>query len=282
MKRILTSSTTDTEIITSWLHSKQSILTKNTYNHNVMQFLIFIGCGLSEVKLEDIQGFVTMLTMKGYKPATIKNKLTTIKSLFSFCFEVGYLDANIASLVKMPKVQNKLNDKIINQNDIQLLVNNANSLRDKLIIKTLYSLGLRVSELINMKWSDFFIDGNFTKVNIVGKGQKERIILVSNNLYHQLLELKEAGNNFVFHAYHRNETLTRQAVNRLLLRLQKKIGLTTRISPHKFRHSHATESIKNGCDLSLLQQSLGHSSITTTQKYLNLRTNEGSCNFIDI
>jgi integrase/recombinase XerD len=117
---------------------------------------------------------------------------------------------------------------------------------------------------------------------VIGKGEKLRTILVNQSLYNQLLKLQRDGIDFVFTAYQRNKPLTRQSVNIFLNKLTAKCGLTDRITPHKFRHSHATESIKNGCDLSLLQQSLGHSSIRTTEVYLNLRKNEGSTNFIEI
>ena len=170
----------------------------------------------------------------------------------------------------------------VSPSDIQLLVKNAKTNRDKLIIKVLYSLGLRISECINIKWSDFSFDGDFINLSVIGKGEKLRTILINKNLYNQLLKLKRDGIDYVFTAYQRNRPLTRQSVNIFLNKITAKCGLKEKITPHKFRHSHATESIKNGCDLSLLQQSLGHSSIRTTEVYLNIRKNEGSTTFIDI
>lgn len=279
---ILTRATTDSELISSWLMDKPSGLTQKQYGVNIKQFINFIGCHLAEVKYEDIQGYVRMLELKGYHKSTISTKLTSVKSLFSFGYKLGYLPQNVASLVKYKAGEVKLADKLINHNDIKLMVSHAYSNRDKLIIKMLYSLGLRISELINIKWCDFFNDGDFINLTVTGKGNKSRTLLITNSLYNQLLKLKEGGIDYVFHAYSRNTPLTRQAVNILLSKLEKKLGLETKITPHKFRHSHATMSIKNGCDLSLLQQSLGHSSIRTTEKYLNYRKNEGSTQYIDI
>lgn len=279
---ILTKATTDNELILSWLMDKPSKLTQKQYNVNIRQFINYIGCPLVEVKYEDMQGYVRMLELKGYQKSTITTKLTSIKSLFSFGYKLGYLPHNVASLVKFKADEVKLSDKLINHHDIKLMCHNTYYFRDKLIIKMLYSLGLRISELINIKWSDFFSDGDFINLAVTGKGNKSRTLLITNSLYSELLKLKKEGIDYVFTAYDRNTPLTRQSVNIFLNKLQKKLGLETRITPHKFRHSHATMSIKNGCDLSLLQQSLGHSSIRTTEKYLNYRKNEGSTQYIDI
>lgn len=278
----LTKATTDNEIIISWLNDKRSKLTQKQYAINIRQFINFIGCSLAEVKIEDLQGYILMLEMKGYKKSTIKTKLTSVKSLFSYCYQSKYLFANVGALVSFKANDTKLSDKLINHEDIKLMCNNTYYQRDKLIIKILYSLGLRISEAINIKWTDFYNDGNFINLTVTGKGDKQRTLLITNHLYSELLALKKEGIEYIFTAYDRPTPLTRQSVNILLTKLQKKLGLETRITPHKMRHSHATTSIKNGCDLSLLQQSLGHSSIKTTERYLNYRKNEGSSQFIDI
>jgi integrase/recombinase XerD len=278
----LTKSSNDNEIILSWLSDKPSKLTQKQYQVNIRQFINYVGCTLADVKYEDVQGYVRMLEMKGYKASTVRTKLTSVKSLFSFSYKLGYLRANIGSLIRYKANDSKLNDKLINHEDIKLMCQNTYYLRDKLIIKTLYSLGLRVSECINIKWTDFYLDDSFINLTVTGKGDKPRTLLVSNSLYSELLKLKEDSIDYVFHAYSRNTPLTRQSVNIFLTKLEKKLGLEANITPHKFRHSHATTSIKNGCDLSLLQQSLGHSSIRTTERYLNYRKNEGSTQFIDI
>lgn len=279
---LLTKATTDNQIISTWLADKSSKLTQKQYSGNIRQFINFVGCELAELKLEDLQGYIKMLEMKGYKPSTIKTKLTSVKSLFSFCYQVGYLTSNVGTLVKFKVNDYKLSDKLINHHDIKLMCDNSYYLRDKLIIQCLYGLGLRISEAIHIKWSDFYNDGNFINLTVTGKGNKQRTLLITHSLYSELLKLKKDNIEYIFTAYDRPTPLTRQAVNIFLTKLQKKLGLETHITPHKFRHTHATTSIKNGCDLSLLQQSLGHSSIRVTEKYLNYRKNEGSIQFIDI
>lgn len=279
----LTKAKNDLELIALWLQNKPSRLTQKQYQLNVRQFLNFVGCELNEVRIEDVQGFVTMLAMKGYKPSTIKGKLNSIKSLFSFAFQVGFLPNNVSVLVKSPHVNLRTASMRINHNQIKLMVDNASTLRDKLIIKMLFLLGLRVSELLNITWSDFYQDSKGIKVFIEGKGNKQRSLMVAPDLYQDLLKLKKEGVDYLFTAYNRKRPLHRDAVNKLLISLQKKLKIETPIHPHKFRHEHSISALENGCDIHLLSRSLGHSSVSITEKYyLDGRENQCSSNFVSL
>lgn len=279
----LTRAKNDLELIALWLQNKPSRLTQKQYQLNVRQFLNFVGCELNEVRIENVQGFVTMLAMKGYKPSTIKGKLNSIKSLFSFAFQVGFLPNNVSVLVKSPHVNLRTASMRINHNQIKLMVDNAKTLRDKLIIKMLFLLGLRVSELLNITWSDFYQDSKGIKVFIEGKGNKQRSLMVAPDLYQDLLKLKKEGVDYLFTAYNRKRPLHRDAVNKLLISLQKKLKIETPIHPHKFRHEHSMSALENGCDIHLLSRSLGHSSVSITEKYyLDGRENQCSSNFVSL
>ena len=144
----------------------------------------------------------------------------------------------------------------------------------------MYFLGLRVSEVLRLKWSDFYQN----KVFISGKGNKERSLNLPEELFLELSELKSEFNpTFVFTAYQRDEQLKRQAVNIMLNRLKKRLGIDANIHPHKFRHEHSMTSLDNGCDIHLLSRSLGHSSVSITESYyLNGRENQSSSNFITL
>jgi integrase/recombinase XerD len=276
---ILTKATSDLEIINSWLNDKPSKLTQAQYANSIKQFVNFIGCELKDVKIEDLQQFKRMLELKGYKPMTIKNKLLNVKSFFSFAFAVGYLSANVASLIKLPKVHRRTASMRIDHSEIKQLIDGARCVRDQLIIKMMYFLGLRVSEVLAIKWTDFFQQGNEVKVFICGKGNKERSLTVPSPLYFDLKGLKVDDIDYVFHA-NQNQMLTRQAVNMMLMRLKKKLGIDSHIHPHKFRHEHSMTALDNGCDIHLLSRSLGHSSVSVTEYYLKGRERESSSKFI--
>lgn len=275
----LTRAETDYEIISLWLHGK-SKSTVNNYIHSVKQFMDFTGKPLADCMYEDLIGYVKMLEMKGYKPGTQRIKLMAIKSLYSFCTELGYLSINIAAQIPNIKLNDSPRLKAINKDLISNLVDNANNIRDKLMIKSLYLLGLRVSELINLKWSDIHIIGDNIEVEVLGKGDKLRTVLMPNNLYQELITIK-SHDTYVFVSEQYQTKLHRTSVNRMLRKLCDRLSIK-RINPHAFRHSHATHALAEGCDLSLLQQSLGHSDIATTQKYLSLRKGEGSSSFLSM
>lgn len=145
----------------------------------------------------------------------------------------------------------------------------------------MFGLGLRVSEAINLRWGNFSVDGEKVNLTIVGKGNRQRTVLVIPSLWQELQELRKEVTDYLFTASKDNVPMRRNTAHNMLKRVGKNAGLNQDLSCHWLRHSHATEAIKGGCDLSLLQQSLGHSSITTTQKYLCLRKNEGSGNYIN-
>lgn len=274
----LTNATNDQEIITLWLSDKTK-LTVKSYDRQVKQFLNFVGKDLTSVMYEDFMQYKGFMRLKGYKPSTQRTKLTAIKSLFSFATKLGYLTANVATIVENVPVKDEVRRKALPHDTISLLVNNANNERDKLIIKTLYLLGLRVSELIDINWNDFnFINGKID-LKVIGKGNKVRHLLVPNDLFQCLLAQK-TNDNYVFVSY-QNDKLSRQSVNKMLAKLSDKLGIK-KINPHAFRHSHATHSLANGCDISLLMQSLGHSSLKITQQYLSQRDGEGSCQYLNI
>ena len=281
---ILTKANSDHELITTWLLDKQSPLSQKQYQTSIGQFIRYIGCSIAEVKIEDLQGYIRMLEMKGNKPSTIKGKLSIVKSLFSFAFSVGYITSNVAVLVKAPKVHKRTASMRIDHEDIRKMVDGANSERDRLLIKMMYFLGLRVSEVLRLTWKDFYIDGGEVKVFISGKGDKERSLIVPEPLYQELVQLQtEYNKTFVFTAYQRDQQLRRQAVNMMIDRLKKKLSIDSNIHPHKFRHEHSMTSLDNGCDIHLLSRSLGHSSVSITESYyLNGREKQSSSTYISL
>ena len=235
--------------------------------------LEFTGKALTDIRLEDLTLMLRSLEMR-YKPATVANKVMVIKSLFSFCYKVGYLSHNIGSLLKRPKTKDSLSEKILDEEEVQLLTGNVTSDRDRLMIQLMYGLGLRVSELVGLKWSDL----NRDILTVFGKGAKTRYIKLPEQLLKALNAIKQPTGYIFLSRY--GKPLSRIAVFKMVKKAAEKAGLSEKVSPHFLRHSHASHSLQNGASVRLVQATLGHSSITTTEKYLHIRPNESSSSFI--
>lgn len=208
---------------------------------------------------------------------TPMDKLNEVERFWIYCLNPKL---NIVKNIDIePKKDKPSQLATIDFRTIKLIIDSAKTQRDKLIIKTLYLLGLRVSELVNIQWHDFIIQFGKVELKVIGKGNKLRHILVPVELYQSLINQKN-HDNYVFISYQNNK-LSRQSVNKLLKTITAKLEINS-INPHAFRHSHATHSLANGCDISLLMQSLGHSSLKITQQYLSQRDGEGSSSYLAI
>ena len=267
---------TDRDLIFLWL-GNLSKTTKISYSSIIKQFLDFIDKPLAEVTLEDLQLWKRRLELT-YKPTTISNKLLVIKSLFSFGVSVGYLSINVGSFLKAPKAKETLAQRILDKDEVKRLIGAAASNeRDLAMLSLMYGCGLRVSEVVGITWND--LKGG--KVTVLGKGGQTRTVIVPLSVWKQLMELPRF-NNFVFVSLKRHRQLERTGVHKIIKKYSQLAGIDPKTSSHWLRHSHASHSLEAGCSIKLLQHSLGHSSICTTEKYLHVNPNEGSSQFIDI
>ncbi len=148
------------------------------------------------------------------------------------------------------------------------------------MLSLMYGCGLRVSEVIGLTWDDFKKHGDGGKATVFGKGSKTRIVLIPDKLWQQVKEFEKyyRVNQYVFISRHHNK-MERSVVHRMIKRACKRAGIDPRASAHWLRHSHASHSLEAGCNLRLLQQSLGHASVTTTERYLHISPDAGSSQF---
>ncbi len=270
-----TNANEDSEIIVSWLSGK-SQSSRITYAGAVKQFLTFTGQTLVDVRVEDIQQWVRSFELRNYSPYTIKVKICTIKSLLTYCYEVGYLPTNVGKRVKPPNPKQGLSQRILDSNEVSQLILATAPGRDRLLFSLIYACGLRVSEICALTWNDLTPRDDGGQALIYGKGQKSRIVLIPTGLWQGLRELpRSERTDAVFYSY-RHKPLERTWVHKLLKKAAEKAGVNSNASSHWLRHSHATHALEGGCDLHLLQQSLGHADLGTTQKYLHARPDQGS------
>lgn len=279
------STTTSIEqLIELWLHER-SPNTKDGYRRYLKRFLAHVDKPLDEVTLLDFQTW--QLTLRSMSPASQRTAIAAIKSLFSFGFELGVLPFNVGKLARTPKVKDSLAEKILTVDEVQLLFEQETNLRNRAILRLLYGGGLRVSELCDLKWRDLKAREEGGQVTVFGKARKTRVILLGENVWQEICQLRGDGgkNSPVFRSRKRNHDgsyhLTRKQVYRIVKQAGKRAGIDGSISPHWLRHSHASHSLDKGAPLHLVQQTLGHSSIAVTEKYLHAKPTDSSALYLD-
>lgn len=277
----LTNASTDTELIRLWI-SQKSLTTQKTYITISRQFLTFAGKELEEVKLEDILLWLESFQLRNKSQNTINNKLAAIKSLFSFGVKTGYLSANPASMIKTTKTKDALNERILLDTEVKELINSASNERDRFILILLYILGLRISELVGLNWSDFQPTDEAIAVTIFGKGHKTRTLLITKALWSELKQLPRSDKTEAVFLSRFGNRLDRHAIHRLIKKAVEKAGINPHTSAHWLRHAHACHSLNNGAGIDLLMKSLGHSSLAVTSRYLHVQPSECTSKFIDL
>ena len=285
----LTDASTDSEIVRFWI-SQKAQTTQKTYIMVARQFLTFAGKELRDIKLEDLLLWLESFQLRGRSQNTINNKLAAIKSLFSFGVKTGYLSANPASMIKTTLAKDALNERILQVEEVKQLINAASherdqrklALRDRLILVLLYILGLRISELVGLNWSDFQPTEEAIAVTIFGKGHKTRTLLITNQLWKQLKQLRRSEKTEAVFLSRFDNRLDRHAIHRLIKKAVEKAGINPHTSAHWLRHAHACHSLNNGAGIDLVMKSLGHSSLAVTSRYLHVQPSECTSKFIDL
>ena len=228
-----------------------------------------------------ISDFLTLLKEKNISARSQARIISGIKAFYKYLIMEDYIKINPTELIESPKVGTKLPDTLslieIDRLIAAIDLSNSQGERNRAIIETLYSCGLRVSELINLQLSNIHFKEGYLKV--IGKGDKERLAPIGGkalkylNIYinqvrnHQ--DIKKGHEDFLF-LNNRGARLTRVMIFIIIQKLAETIGLKKKISPHTFRHSFATHLIEGGADLRAVQEMLGHESITTTEIYTHL------------
>ena len=265
---LLTRAETDRELVYVWLGDK-SPTTSVSYSSIVTGFFDFINKPLCEVQIEDLQLWQRRLQLTD-RPSTVANKIRAIKSLFSYGVKIGYLETNIGSYIKCPRVKEKLAERILPESDCLKLIEATSSERDRALLCLMYGCGLRVSEVCSLTWGDLQPASDGGKCTVFGKGSKTRVVLVPSNVWQLLMKLpKIIDAVFVSRT---GRPLERTMVYKIVKQCAKRSGVSEKASCHWLRHSHASHAIAEGCNLRLLQQSLGHSKLERIKKLISTLT----------
>lgn len=260
--------------------------TVNSYLRDVKLFVQFLESksyiispdDVNQAHLQDFLKYLYEIRMSPYSQARI---LSGVKSFFKFLITVDFVKNSPAELIESPRLGRKLPD-VLSFHEIETLLNaidvsTMEGTRNRAMLETLYSSGLRVTELVELRLTHLYIDIGFLRV--IGKGNKERLVPIGKEAlkhiklyiegYRNYQIIKKEYENYVF-LNRRGSKMSRVMVFLVIKELAKKIGLKKEISPHTFRHSFATHLIEGGADLRAVQEMLGHESITTTEIYTHL------------
>ena len=263
--------------------------TWHSYESDVEKYVEFIVKNYKindpkEIQVSHLRGYIDSLNRHKIEPSSQSRKLSAIKSFHKFLMKEKYVTVNITTSIDLPKQVKKL-PTVLSVEEVDLLLNTLNTetpleTRNKAMIELAYASGLRVSELVDLKLSDLHLDAGFVQIH--GKGNKERIVPVGEIAIDSLNYYLENARNLllkkhtdcVFINGRDGNQMTRQAFFLIIKDKVKQAGIKKEISPHKLRHSFASHLLKNGVDLRLIQELLGHEDISTTERYTHIQNED--------
>ena len=234
-----------------------------------------------QLKLKDLENFIRWISELGMTAGSQARIISGLRSFFKYCLQEQILLINPATLLESPKLKRSLPD-VLSFEEINSLINSIDLSkpeggRNKAILETLYSCGLRVTEAVNLRISCLHLDVGFIKV--IGKGDKERLVPIGSdaiqyiNIYRNDIRVHlpvKPGNEDILFLNRRGGKLSRVMIFLIIKELARLADIKKIISPHTFRHSFATHLVEGGADLRAVQEMLGHESITTTEIYTHL------------
>lgn len=258
--------------------------TVEAYLRDLNKFILYMsdsGKNLLNAKLEDFNGFSAGLIDVGIGFRSLSRILSGLRSFYNFLLLLGYIDSDPTELLEFPRKAFTLPEVLtveeIDRIEASIDLSQPEGQRNLAIVETLYSCGLRVSELCSLKLTDLYLDERFIKV--LGKGGKQRLVPISDKAVHELqlyfidrnaCEIKPGYEDYVFVSFRRKKNLSRIMVFHLIKELAAAASITKNISPHTFRHSFATHLLEGGANLRAIQAMLGHESISTTEIYMHV------------
>ncbi|NTS40538.1 site-specific tyrosine recombinase XerD [Flavisolibacter sp. BT320] len=235
----------------------------------------------SEIELKHLQQFVKWIAELGMMQTSQARIISALRTFYKYCLLEDISTTDPTALLEAPKLKRALPD-VLSYDEIESVMaeidlSTPEGTRNKAILETMYSCGLRVSEVVNLQLSQLFLDVGF--VRVIGKGNKERLVPIGSSaikyigLYVEHVRVHQAiqkGEEDILFLNRRGKRLTRVMIFLIIKDLVKKAGINKTISPHTFRHSFATHLVEGGADLRAVQEMLGHESITTTEIYTHL------------
>jgi tyrosine recombinase XerC len=259
-----------------------SLHTVKAYYADLFNFLSWTGIrDPQDLNHKDIRAYLSDIQFKNYSKTSISRKIAAIRTFYRYLYREKLIKANPADNIKSPRKIKSL-PKFLTDNEVEKILDTINisssfGFRDRVILELLYATGMRISELCNLDLSDLNMEGQ--EITVFGKGGKERIVLINNRAKNFLAEyidkvrpglLLENMDNTALFINNTGFRLQQRSIHRSLANIVKSIKFPKKVSPHVFRHSFATKLLEKGADLRVVQELLGHASISNTQIYTHV------------
>jgi integrase/recombinase XerD len=260
-----------------WLHGRPAH-TQRAYAGDVAPF------PLPSVTLADLQSFANSLDLDSLAPASRYRILSAVKSLLAFGHRLGYLPFDVARALRLPAVRDRLAERILPEADVHRILSLEPNERNRALLLLLYASGVRVSEVCGLYWRDVQGNGDGAQITVFGKGGKTRAIQLPASVATLLSKLRgnSGESDPVFRPRKHGRALKTVAVLRIVNQAARRAGIEAAVSPHWLRHAHASHALDHGAPIHLVQATLGHASITTTDRYLHARPNDSSSRFLSV
>jgi len=263
--------------------------TARAYKSDVLAFLIWLeGIDVTNVNYDKIREYLHFVNKCNYKKSSLSRKISALKTFFKYLCREQIIETNPLSAITAPKKEKAL-PKFLTKDEVEQILNSIDistpaGFRNRAIFELLWATGMRVSELSGLNLEDLELSTN--EIRVFGKGAKERIVLISDRaksylerylhtarmLVAQGFEIQGNGENSPVFINNKGYRLTEKTVRNVINDTVEKLELPKKVTPHVFRHSFATYLIENGADLRVVQELLGHASISNTQIYTHIST----------
>lgn len=273
--QLIASTDSDQKLVALFVGTKRSDRTRTQYSHSIAMMMAFTGKALDATTLQDAIAYHEWLKAQDYALRSIKLHIDVAKALFDFGVDINYLRTNVFRIVKTDVPGEIVHKRILTEEQTFKLIDAPKRNRDKLLLRLIYAAGLRVSEVCSLTWSDLLLNGVLHIRQ--GKGQKERFVTLSDSMVDRLNEHRNsAGTDEPIFLSQKGGRLDETAVHRIVKSAAQIAGISADASAHWLRHSHASHALDRGATVVEVRDTLGHSSIATTNKYLHSKRQASS------
>lgn len=268
----------DDLLIRSWLHNRCGN-TRDAYERDARAFRVFVGKGIADVVLADLQAWFDSLVGAD---ATRRRKMSAVKSLLAYGAELGTLPRDAGAAFRLEPVRDTLHERILTAEDVARMIDEEPEPRKRALLRVLYVLGLRISEACSLTWRDMTRGRQGGTANVFGKGGKSRVIEVPSKLWKEIVALRVSSRpDAPVLPGHDGGPLLVDAAHRAVKRAARRAGLPRNVSAHWLRHACASHSQDRGAPPHVVQKQLGHASLATTTKYTHVRKGDGAAKYLD-